>query len=256
MIAILSPSKTLDFERDLKTPKPTVPALLLESKKLIPELKALSEPKLQKLMSISPKLAALNYERFQKWATSPRPKGARPALSAFRGDVYEGFPLEEYSQQDFTRAQKTLRILSGLYGVLRPLDLIQPYRLEMKTSLKNVRGKDLYSFWGTLITKELQRSIEESKSKVLINLASQEYAKAVKFSELSVPVVTVDFKEDQKGTLKSIALFAKQARGYMANFIVTEKVTTLSDLKSFNVSGYRHLPSKSTDEKWLFVRKR
>lgn len=254
MLAILSPSKTLDFEDALACKEHTQPALLSDAKKLLAELKKFSAAELEELMSISSKLAELNRDRFQSFKTPFKPTNARQALLAFRGDVYTGFELEEYRIADYRFAQKHLRILSGLYGILRPLDLIQAYRLEMKTKLKNPRGDDLYTFWGSKISEELNKAAKESRSEVLVNLASNEYFKAVDRDHLELPIVTPVFQENKGKELRVVALFAKQARGAMANYIVTERIKKPEDLKKFSVDGYRFNAKLSSEKKFVFVR--
>ncbi|MCI5066638.1 peroxide stress protein YaaA [bacterium] len=259
MLALLSPSKTLSFEDDLPLPfrtkeLSTSPALLKETKRLVPLLKKLSEEELQKLMKISPKLAALNRERYRDFSATPKPRGSREALLAFRGDVYEGFPLESYTKRDYESAQHRVRILSGLYGLLRPLDRILPYRLEMGTSLSNPRGKNLYDFWGERITAEVERAVEESRAKYVLNLASIEYAKSVHFEELSVPTITVDFKDEREGKLKTIGLFAKKARGKFANAVVQKQLETEKEIRKITFDGYRFQKALSSEGRYVYVR--
>jgi len=251
MILVLSPSKTLDFETRPRIATHTMPDMLKESRTLIKELRGYTPKKLSALMDISDKLAALNVQRYKDFATPFTPANARQALLAFKGDVYGPIEVDSYSKDDFAFAQKHMRILSGLYGLLRPLDLIQPYRLEMGTRLKNPKGRDLYSFWGEGITQALN---EANKSKVLVNLASEEYFKAVKPAQLDGRLINIIFKENQKGKLKIIGLFAKKARGMMANYIVKNRVVDEEELKHFKAGGYQFQPALSNAMDWVFVR--
>lgn len=208
---------------------------------------------LRKLMGISPKLAELNVERFQSFKT--RPRNGKQAVLAFRGDVYIGLDADSYGERDFTFAQKNLRILSGLYGLLKPLDLIQPYRLEMGSKLKTKKGKTLYDFWGSEITDEITGELSAHRNKTLINLASNEYFKAVNPGLLPGRLVTPVFKDYNNGTYKVLAFFAKKARGSMASFIVRNRITKPDDIKDFDVDGYKFNEGFSSDDNWVFTRK-
>ena len=254
MLSVISPAKTLDFESEPLTSIHSCPAYLKQSKLLIGQLKACSEEDLCKLMSISSKLAALNQQRYQSWSPPFTPKNAKQALLAFKGDVYTGFQLADYQNADYAFAQKHLRILSGLYGLLRPMDLIQPYRLEMGTSLNNPKGNNLYAFWGDLITKELNGAIAESGEAVLINLASNEYFQAVVKDQLEAAVITPIFKDLKKGQYKIISFFAKKARGTMSDFIIRNRLKNPEDLKDFTGMGYRFDEASSTLDQWVFLR--
>jgi hypothetical protein len=212
-----------------------------------------SSAELSKLMGISPKLAALNVERFRSF--NPRSKTAKQALLSFKGDVYIGLEAETYSERDFNFAQKNLRILSGLYGILRPLDMIQPYRLEMGTRLKTNRSKTLYEFWGDEIGEALGRELSVHRNKTLLNLASIEYFKAVSTSKLPGKVITPVFKDYSKGTYKVLGFFAKKARGSMASFIVKNRISKPEDIKGFSADGYQYNETYSTDDQWVFTRK-
>lgn len=254
MIIVLSPSKTLDFDSRPNIAMHTVPEFLGESVKLIKELKNYSVDEISNLMDISDKLATLNAKRYKSFKTPFTPENAKPALMAFKGDVYGPIEVELFHLKDFEFAQKHLRILSGLYGVLKPLDLIQPYRLEMGIRLPNSRGKDLYAFWGERITQALNRALEADKNKLLINLASEEYFKAVKPASLEGECIHMVFKDNQKGKLKIIGLFAKKARGMMANFIIKNQIINKNDLKKFTEGGYRFEPGLSDAGSWVFIR--
>jgi cytoplasmic iron level regulating protein YaaA (DUF328/UPF0246 family) len=254
MILVLSPSKTLDFESTKTLPEVTQPELLMQSQLLIAELRGKSQEQVAKLMHISDKLAALNVKRFREFSAPFTEDNARPALLAFKGDVYTGMEVAKYTAADFAFAQQHVRILSGLYGLLRPLDLMQPYRLEMGTKLKNSRGADLYAFWGEQITRILHHALAKEKNKYLINLASQEYFKAVKPALLDAPVITITFKESQKGKLTTVGLFAKKARGLMADYIIRKHIDDPAALKKFVHSGYAFEKSISSKKEMVFVR--
>jgi cytoplasmic iron level regulating protein YaaA (DUF328/UPF0246 family) len=250
MLVVISPSKTQDFESPAPTLEHTQPALLKESEQLMHALRGLSEKRIATLMDISPKLATLNHERYRHFKTPFTPKNAKQAVFAFQGDVYDGLEAATLSAKALQFAQSHLRILSGLYGVLRPFDLIQPYRLEMKTKLANPRGKDLYGFWGDMLTKQLAAE----KPKLLVNLASQEYFAAIDPKSLGATVITPQFKEKKAGTYKMIALFAKQARGRMAGYICRGAITTADALHGFAEDGYRYNPTLSEPHSPVFTR--
>ena len=254
MLTLLSPSKTLDFDTPLSTKAHSQPEMLKEAALLIKALRQYTPKKLGSLMGISDKLAQLNYERYQNFSTPFTPDNAKAALLAFKGDVYEPMEAESYSKTDFDFAQNHLRILSGLYGLLKPLDLIQPYRLEMGTNLPNPRGKNLYEFWGSSITDTLNKSIKPHKNKWVINLASMEYFQSIKPELLTANLLTIQFKDKHKGSLKIIGLFAKKARGMMANFIIKNQFDSPKDLQSFYENGYRFEKALSNDTEWVFVR--
>jgi uncharacterized protein len=254
MLAVISPAKTLDFETPPLTETFTIPNFLDQSEKLISKLRRVSKKKLGDLMSISPDLAALNSQRYDDWNPPFTPKNAKQALMAFRGDVYTGFELGEYQEADFEYAQNHLRILSGLYGVLRPLDLIQPYRLEMGTRLANRRGKDLYKFWGSLISETLNDALTASGSDVLINLASNEYYGSVQEKLLKARVINTSFKDLKNGQYKILSFFAKKARGTMSDYLIRNRVEDPEALKDFDGMGYRFNKSMSEEDSWVFTR--
>ncbi|MEM7384035.1 MAG: peroxide stress protein YaaA [Verrucomicrobiota bacterium] len=254
MITVLSPAKTLDYGPQNLTTKSTTPDFLDDSSELIGVARKLSKSQLSDLMGISEKLADLNHQRYRDFSLPFTEENAKQALLAFKGDVYTGFDCERWKAADFTFAQKQLRILSGLYGLLRPLDLMQPYRLEMGTKLKTKRGKDLYEFWGDQITDALNEAIAASKSKCLVNLASNEYFSSVRPANLSVPVVAPVFKDEKNGKYKIISFYAKKARGMMANFIVVNRLKKPGDLQAFDVAGYHYDPDSSTEESPVFLR--
>ena len=255
MLTVISPAKTLDFETPPVTNKTSTHNFPEFSLELVELMRKQTPLKLTRMMGISPKLAELNFERYQNWKLPFTTDNAKQAILAFRGDVYLGLEAEFYNQRDFTFAQKNLRILSGLYGLLKPLDLIQPYRLEMKTKLKNKRGKNLYSFWGESITDALSDELSGHRNKTLINLASIEYFKSVKPELLPANVITPVFKDFSSGSYKVLGFFAKKARGYMASYIVKNRINKLDQIKEFDVDGYKFNDNFSTDNKWVFTRK-
>ena len=254
MLILLSPAKTLDFETAPRTTQVSTPAFLEESEKLVSTLKKYKPNKLGQLMSISDSLAELNAERFNDWQT-PFPKGvARPAIQAFRGDVYLGLDADTMKMADIKRAQKHIRILSGLYGVLKPLDMMLPYRLEMGTSLKTRRGKNLYEFWGSRITASLNAELETFDKPLVVNLASNEYFKAVKKKEIAAPLIEPVFKDEKEAGYKVIGFFAKKARGAMARYLVENKCKTEKELISFTGLGYKFSKAESSEGRPVFLR--
>jgi cytoplasmic iron level regulating protein YaaA (DUF328/UPF0246 family) len=255
MLTVISPAKTLDFETSPHTAKNSQPQFLDQSSELIDVMRKQSPKNLSKLMGISPKLAALNADRYRDWNLPFTPDNAKPAVLAFKGDVYLGLDAENYGERDFNFAQKNLRIISGLYGLLRPLDLIQPYRLEMGTKINNSGGADLYQYWHNSISENIAEELGGHRNKTLINLASNEYFKTVKPELLPGRVVTPIFKDYKNGTYKILSFFAKKARGYMASYIVRNRVNKPDDIKSFDVDGYRFNPDLSSDNDWVFTRK-
>lgn len=254
MITILSPSKTQDFSGNGLPDLHSQPVLLQQSEVLVKELQKQSTADISKLMEVSDKIADLNWERFQQFSTPFSPDNARQALFAFKGDVYTGIDLKNYRQQELEFAQNHLRILSGLYGLLRPLDLIQPYRLEMKIKLQNPRGKDLYTFWGNRLTEALNEALSGQENKVLVNLASNEYFKAIRKKELKADIVTPVFKEFKNGKYSTIAIFAKKARGLMTDFIIKNKIDQPEELKTFHQAGYEYSETHSKANEWVFIR--
>ena len=253
MLMIISPAKTLDYESPLATETHTQPDFLDDACELIDQLKELEPHQVSNLMSISDKLGQLNAERFQSWHTPFTPDNARQAVLAFKGDVYTGLDAESFSRGDFSFAQKHLRILSGLYGLLKPLDLMQPYRLEMGTRFENTRGKDLYAFWGTKITDALNQLLA-SDDKVLVNLASNEYFKSVQKKHLDARLVTPQFKDWKNGQYKMISFYAKKARGLMCRYAIQNRITQADDLKGFNLDGYYFSEDQSDNNNWVFLR--
>ncbi|WP_417616504.1 peroxide stress protein YaaA [Oceanisphaera sp.] len=254
MLIVVSPAKTLDFDTPPVIADFTQPELLAESALLIERARQLSPADIGKLMKISDKLAGLNAARFADWQPDFTPDNAKQALLAFKGDVYTGLDAESLSPADFAFAQQHFRMLSGLYGLLRPLDLMQPYRLEMGTKLDNERGKDLYAFWGDIITDKLNQALEEQGDNVLINLASNEYFKAVKPKRLAGQIITPVFKDCKNGQYKIISFYAKKARGMMARYIIQHQLTEVSQLTAFDTAGYYFVEAESTATELVFKR--
>ncbi|HAS6165225.1 TPA: peroxide stress protein YaaA [Vibrio vulnificus] len=254
MLIVVSPAKTLDYESPLVTHKFTQPELVDYSKQLIEVCRQLTPADVASLMKVSDKIADLNVGRFQEWSEEFTPDTARQAILAFKGDVYTGLEAETLNDDDFDYAQKHLRMLSGLYGLLKPLDLMQPYRLEMGTKLANPKGSNLYQFWGNVITEKLNEAIVAQGDNVLINLASNEYFKAVKPKALDAQVITPIFKDAKNGQYKVISFFAKKARGMMARYIIENRISSVADLTQFDSAGYYFVEEESTPTELVFKR--
>lgn len=252
MKVVISPAKSLDFQTELPTPLQTEACFLSEAERLNKLLKKKSARSLKKLMGISENLAQLNYERNQEWSLPFTSDNARPAVYAFSGDVYRGMDVYTLPKEKIEYMQNTLRIISGLYGILKPLDLMQPYRLEMGTSMKVGVKKNLYEFWKKKVTAKLNEELEEDE--VFVNLASNEYFKAIDTKSLKVPVVTCTFKDFKNGEYKAIMTFAKLARGYMTRYIIDNNCETVDDLKGFNYEGYGYSEPMSSDKELVFIR--
>lgn len=255
MLIVLSPAKTLDYETPPITDNYTKPDFIKDAEELIGTLRELAPAQVASLMQISDTLAALNVGRYASWSPKFTPKNAKQAILAFNGDVYEGLDANSLNPRQLDYAQAHVRILSGLYGVLRPLDLMQAYRLEMGTRLANPRGKDLYAFWGESVTAALNAQLAGMKSKVLVNLASEEYFRVVKPKLLSAPVVTPVFEDWKSGKYKVISFYAKRARGLMARYAAVSGVKRAEELKAFDWEGYAFHPQESTEHSWLFRRR-
>lgn len=255
MIIVLSPAKSLDFATPPSVAQHTQPAWLEHSQLLIDQLRALSPVDIGQLMGVSDQLAVLNVTRFASWSRPFSASNAKQALLAFNGDVYAGLDAPSLSSADLKFAQAHLRILSGLYGLLRPLDLMQPYRLEMGTRLANPRGKDLYAFWGERIADGLNEVLHEAKSRALVNLASEEYFKSVKPKQLIVPVIQPVFEDWSAGRFKVVSFYAKRARGLMARFAVRQRMSSPEGLKKFADEGYAYVADASNEKRWVFRRK-
>ncbi|MBK9392407.1 MAG: peroxide stress protein YaaA [Uliginosibacterium sp.] len=258
MLIVISPAKSLDFTTPLPTSAYSTPAFLTHAEVLIKILRKKSPAEIASLMSLSDALASLNVARYAEWSLPFSPDNARPAVFAFNGDVYEGLAATSLTEPALAFAQAHLRILSGLYGLLRPLDLIQAYRLEMGTRLKNRRGETLYDFWGDLITQALADEVrcraEQGEASVLVNLASEEYFKSVRPKKLAARVVTPVFEDGKGGVYKQISFYAKRARGLMSRYAVSHALTEVEDLKAFDVEGYAFCPAASAGDRWVFRR--
>lgn len=252
MKLVLSPAKSLDFESKLPTPKTTESCFLAESERINKLLKKKSAKSLSKLMHISDNLGQLNYERNQEWSLPFTSDNARPAVYAFNGDVYRGLDAYSIDTKKLDKVEDTVRIISGLYGILKPLDLIQPYRLEMGTKFPVGKNKNLYEFWRKKVTQSLNDELEEDE--LFLNLASNEYFKAIDTKALKVPVITINFKEFKGDKYKTIAIFAKLARGLMTRYIVDTNAKTLEDIKGFNLENYGFSEELSSDNDLVFIR--
>lgn len=255
MLAVVSPAKSLDFETALPISKHTKAAFLPEAGTLVSGLKKMSPDDLCGLMGISEKLGLLNFERYQEWSQPFRPSNARQALLAFKGDVYQGLGAYEWADDDFSFAQEHLRILSGLYGVLRPLDLMQAYRLEMGTKLATKEAANLYEFWGDKISRSLNKQLKRLGSDILVNLASNEYFKSADRSCLQADIVTPVFKDWKNGKYKIITFFAKKMRGRMSAFIIQNRLDDPEQLKDFDLDGYQHNPAMDDGGELVFTRR-
>jgi len=256
MIVLLSPAKTLDYETPLPLQSFSVSEHLKKSEELIGELRKKDPQGLSGLMGLSDKLANLNFERNMNWEPPISPsEDSRQAIFAFKGDVYTGLSAYSLNKADFKFLDKHVRILSGLYGILKPLDLMSPYRLEMGTKLKNSKGKNLYDFWGSDISESINQSISTHKNKTILNLASVEYFSSVKQGSLAGKVVSPVFKDYKNGKYKIISFFAKKARGLMTRYLIENRIDSPDGLADFNCDGYKYSKSESTDQSPVFLRK-
>lgn len=254
MIILISPAKKLDLKETPVTEKYSLPDLTDHSKTLISQLREYSIEGLTKLLNISYGLAEKNKSYFINWSLPFNNNNAKQAIYTFNGDVYKGIDVKNLNNDEIEFIQSNLRILSGLYGILRPLDLIQPYRLPMSTKLTNQRGKNLYEFWGDIITQTLNHHLAQTNNNVVLNLASIEYFKAVKPEKLNAEIINVSFKENRNGQYRVVSFYAKRARGLMTRFIAQNKITNYDDLKAFDLEGYRYEPQESKKDKFVFVR--
>ncbi len=254
MLILLSPAKNMNFDAPPAGLAATKPDFLKEARELAAAARELSPARLGKLMDISPKLAELNHQRFQAFRGDGKSNIQKPAALAFNGDVYLGLNAKTMTADDFAYAQEHVRILSGLYGLLRPLDVIEPYRLEMCSDLKNPRGKNLYEFWGDTIARAINKIVAAQADKTIVNLASNEYFSAASAKALNFPVITASFREEKDGKLRSLQFFAKRARGLMARWAIDNRVTRADDLKRFSVDGYKFRAKESGERDWLFTR--
>jgi len=252
MLMLISPAKLLDFATEAHTQLASQPIFVKQANQLVNALRNYSVDDLMKLMNISRELAELNQSRFIAWKDQPEASDTKQALLAFTGEVYRGIKASEFDDTDFKFAQKHLRILSGLYGVLRPLDMIQPYRLEMGTKLSFNDVKTLYAFWGDRIRKQIQA--DNPQSKPIINLASNEYFKSVQAKQMKANIITPVFKDLNKGKLKVVTIYAKNARGQMVNYIIKNRITDPEQIKAFDLNGYEYHDAMSDDKNWVFVR--
>lgn len=254
MITLVSPAKKLDFSNRNILSQFSQCDFLDKSQILVNKTREMSISELKTLMKISDKLAETNSERFKNWSTPFTKENAKQAILTFKGDTYVGLNAENFSKKDFQYAQDHFRILSGLYGILRPLDLIQPYRLEMGTKLENPNGKDLYNFWGDEISKKLNDTLKDHATKVILNCASIEYFKSVNNNPLDATIVSPVFKDTKNGQVKIISFFAKKARGMMARFVIQNRIDKPDDILKFNEAGYIYNQSESTLRKPVFIR--
>ncbi len=256
MLVVVSPAKTLDFESPVTTRKHSEPVFLQEATELVQQLRQLQPDDLCQLMQISSKLGELNFDRYANWHTPFTLQNARQAIFAFKGDVYLGLKAETFAAADLNFAQKHLRILSGLYGVLKPLDLIQPYRLEMGSDFKHSGGKNLYKFWGTKLSTHLNAELaqQSGNKKVIINLASNEYFSALQPAHIEADIITPVFKDFASGQYRVLSFFAKKARGEMAAYIIRNRINSPAALRQFAVDGYQYSVEDSTAAKPVFLR--
>lgn len=255
MLFVVSPAKALDESPVNQSVAATRSDFLPQSQELVAGLKQMGPVEISHLMGLSDKLAELNYQRFQDWQLPMPEENARQAVFLFKGDVYQGLDVRSLDESSLTYLQNHLRILSGLYGALRPLDKILPYRLEMGTSYVNEKGKNLYAFWGTQITDWLNAQLESMSDKVLVNLASNEYFKVIQKKQLQADIITPQFKDWKNGQFKMISFYAKKARGLMARYAAVNQIENVEDLKYFDYEGYRFAPDLSSEKDWVFTRK-
>jgi len=254
MLMVISPAKTLDYQSAPSTQTFSQPEHLAQSSELIALLREMPPAQISELMQLSDKLAALNVARYASWQPPFSLDNAKQALLAFKGDVYSGLAAEAFDEQDFAFAQTHLRILSGLYGLLRPLDLMQPYRLEMGTRLAGSHGKDLYAFWGARISGWLNHALAEQGDNLLLNLASNEYFSAIKKDALDARIIDTEFRDLKNGQYKIISFYAKKARGLMARFVIKQRVRQVEALKAFDAEGYYFSPEHSAENRLVFLR--
>jgi len=253
LVTIISPAKKLDYSPVEKNIDSTIPSLLEHSNELIKDLKSLNPQEVSSLMNLSDKLGALNYERFQEWETTCTTSNSKQAILAFKGDVYQGLDAESLSETELIWAQKHIRILSGLYGLLKPMDLMQPYRLEMGTKFATKRGQNLYDFWNSIITEELNKNFSSDNTN-LLNLASNEYFKSINVSELKANVISPVFMDKKNGKYKIISFFAKKARGLMTRYVIKNRIEDITDIQNFEEGGYCFHEEMSEDNKPVFCR--
>ncbi len=254
MLILVSPAKTLDYDNPAAVSEYSLPQFLEHSSELIQVCRDLTPANIASLMKVSDKIAGLNAARFAEWQPDFTPENAKQALYAFRGDVYTGLGADSLAPETVARAQQHLRILSGLYGLLRPLDLMQAYRLEMGTSLANPRGNNLYAFWGNIITDAINQALAQQGDDIVVNLASNEYFKAVKTKQVDGRIITPVFKDCKKGQYKVISFYAKKARGMMARYLLEQEEQSLERLRAFNSAGYYYSEAESSTDTPVFLR--
>ncbi|WP_017444954.1 peroxide stress protein YaaA [Gayadomonas joobiniege] len=255
MLIVVSPAKNLDYQKSIPTDKHSQPDFIEDSKVLIDICRELTPADVASLMKISDKLAGLNVARFAEWSPKFTPENAKQAMFVFNGDVYTGLDATSLTATQIDYAQDHLRILSGLYGILKPLDLMHAYRLEMGSKLTNSRGKNLYEFWGTKLTDKLNHDLQACDSSILLNLASNEYFKAVKAKSINAAIITPQFKDWKNDQYKMISFYAKKARGLMARYVIENQIKNVNDLKAFDLDGYQYNDDLSSDDKPVFTRK-
>ncbi|MGI0115664.1 peroxide stress protein YaaA [Zooshikella sp. RANM57] len=256
MLMLISPAKTLDFSSPIPNNLSVVhPQFTQQSTQLIEILRQYSTSEISQLMKLSDKLASLNVARYASWEEKHTEANSRPAIYAFKGDVYTRLDIDSFTQEDLQFANTHLSILSGLYGLLQPLTLIQPYRLEMGTKLANSKEKSLYDFWQDTITTTIRQQLDKQRDNILVNLASNEYFSAVDKKSLNADIITPSFKDYKNGTYKIISMYAKKARGMMARYIIQNKIVHPAEIKQFNESGYQFNEQLSTNDNWVFTRK-
>jgi cytoplasmic iron level regulating protein YaaA (DUF328/UPF0246 family) len=254
VLAVISPSKKLDFDQQSPVSEFTQYRFPEQAQMLIEQLKTLTASEVKALMKLTDNLAELNVQRYNQWSPVMTNQNSKQALFAFMGDVYTGLSAQTLDLAQIEKAQHEVRMLSGLYGLLRPLDRIQPYRLEMGTALQTQAGKGLYSFWGTQLTDQLNQDIEEENATYVLNLASQEYFKAIQPKSVNVPIITPLFKDKKNGEYKIISFFAKKARGLMVRYLLDHSFSDINELKNFNYQGYKFCETRSTELEWVFIR--
>ena len=254
MLTVISPSKAIELESKSVTPHLTRPRYLDLSQTLIDQLREMSADQISELMHVSDRIGSLNAARFGSWTSAVTPLNAKQAILAFKGDVYTGMNAETFSDDDFSYAQDHLRIFSGLYGLLRPLDLIMPYRLDMGTKLINSCGKDLYAFWGSRISEWLNQALAEQGDNMLLNLASNEYFSAIKHTVLKARIINIEFKDLKNGQYKIISFYAKKARGMMSRFVIQERINDPDRLREFDMQGYLFNAQISRPDNLVFLR--
>lgn len=254
MLLLISPAKTLDYETPVTTQLKSEPEFTDRAETLINNLRDYAPQDIAELMKLSDKLASLNVARYQSWVKEHNEANAKQALLAFKGDVYTGLDAESFDDEDYQFTQNHLRILSGLYGLLKPMDLMQPYRLEMGTKLQNEAGKNLYSYWGSTITDRLNNELKSDQSPVVVNLASNEYFKSVQAKDLNARLISPEFKDLKNGQYKIISFYAKKARGLMTRYAIKNRIENPEELKLFDLEGYRFNASMSEGDKWVFTR--